>query len=155
MSFLSKSLSKCPPNFLELCAHIIFTLRIFIVPKNFSIKNESLLRKYCKVYRRPGWSSPDEMRPLLRSETRVKFFLFHLEWSCHRVFCTKRETLLLWLFLQEVLTLISSTNFLSLGIKNLSCWAESQKLVFCHFSLASSMFCRMPINLLCMLGHST
>ena len=54
--------------------------------------------------------------------------LFQLKWSCHRVFCSQREMLLL------LLTLISWTNFLSLGIK---IWARhAKKLLFPIFHWA-------------------
>ena len=55
--------------------------------------------------------------------------LFQLKWSCHRVFCSQREMLLL------LLTLISWTNFLSLGIK---IWARhAKKLLFPIFHWAA------------------
>ena len=70
--------------------------------------------------------------------------LFQLKWSCHRVFCSQREMLLL------LLTLISWTNFLSLGIK---IWGHAKKLLFPIFHWAVVLQA-WPINLLYMLGPS-
>ena len=107
--------------------------------KEFSVKKRER-KSFEKMQGVPLFFSKDEQN----REWNPCEILFQLKWSCHRVFCSQREMLLL------LLTLISWTNFLSLGIK---IWGHAKKLLFPIFHWAVVLQA-WPINLLYMLGPS-